>query len=148
MAGVRWAVPTPLAPPPHTHTSASSSTEFNRAIRPKPGVHLARQGDPAEQWPRGVYPYHEDSHCKSAARGTAVGMLKDVQGYCCNSGCTITRAAALPNTFRALVDPVAAHDLRWPPITSPSAPTAHASSPRVACTKRLPWGWPVPDTEK
>ncbi|KAG5485649.1 hypothetical protein LSCM4_06607 [Leishmania orientalis] len=145
MAGLRWAVATPLAP--HTYIRIINRVQSRHPPQARRS-HLARQGDPAEQWSRGVYAYHEDSHCKSAARGTAVGMLKDVQGYCCNSGCTITRAAALPKTFRALVDPVAAHDLRWPPITTPSAPTAHASSPCVACTTRLPWGCPVPDTEK
>ncbi|KAK7194641.1 Pyridoxal-dependent decarboxylase [Novymonas esmeraldas] len=129
VAALREAVPTLFAP---AHPRLII-TEFGRAICAKAGVLISRVeyvkqsggrqiilqhigADLAvrtvwqpEKWPLRVYIYDKDGRRKSPAAED--GMLTDVSGPCCNSGCTITRAAALPTAVTALEDTVVVHDV-------------------------------------
>lgn len=133
VAALGAAVPTLFAPP----RPRLVITEFGRAICAKAGVLVSRVeyvkesggrqiilqhvgADLAvrtvwqpEKWPLRVFVYDKEGRRKTTAAGAEGGaaMLTDVSGPCCNSGCTIARAAALPTAVKALEDVVVVHDV-------------------------------------
>nr|AGT02684.1 diaminopimelate decarboxylase [Crithidia acanthocephali] len=131
VAALRRDVPTLFAP---AHPRLII-TEFGRAICAKAGVLISRVeyvkqsggrqiilqhigADLAvrtvwqpEKWPLRVYVYDKDGHRKPGASVRSSELLTDVSGPCCNSGCTIIRAADLPSSVTALEDVVVVYDV-------------------------------------
>ncbi|KPA75980.1 putative bacterial-type diaminopimelate decarboxylase [Leptomonas pyrrhocoris] len=131
VAALQREVPTLFAP---AH-SRLLITEFGRAICAKAGVLISRVeyvkqsggrqillqhigADLAvrtvwqpEKWPLRVFVYDMDGHRKPGASAEGSALLTDVGGPCCNSGCTIARAADLPTNVKALEDVVVVHDV-------------------------------------
>ncbi|KAL7698982.1 bacterial-type diaminopimelate decarboxylase [Lotmaria passim] len=131
VAALRRDVPTLFAP---AHARLII-TEFGRALCAKAGVLISRVeyvkqsggrqiilqhigADLAvrtvwqpEKWPLRVFVHDKDGRRKPGASANASELLTDVSGPCCNSGCTIMRAADLPADVTALEDVVVVHDV-------------------------------------